>query len=158
MGWVTLTLRRETLDIEGNNLEFRDTQLSRRLRNVQKNLSHDQSVFNKNKHAELAKAKKPYEEVKARKGDNMEYGSDEYNQWYQELADAKEKYEAEKLDIENRYDDMNNEAEEESTDKENEIKDEQVNVESQLESNKSELEVVKQQISTDIDQSKLNLK
>lgn len=156
MGWITLTLRRDSLEINGNNLEMRDLQLSRRMRTIQKNLAHDQSVFSKNKKSELAKIKATYDEVK-NKRTGLEYGSDEYNQWQTDYAAAKEEYEAQKLEIENYYTDMNNEAEEESTDKENEIKDEQVTVEAQLESNKTELETVKEQISTDIDQSKIDL-
>jgi len=161
MGWVTLTLRKEALDINGNNLEMRDLQLSRNMRVIQKNLSYEQSVFNKSKKTELAKIKADYDKVKDARpvgsDGKIDTQSEEYATWQQEYATAKEEYESAKLEIENYWTDQNNSAEEESTDRENEIKDEQTTVEAQLESNKTELEVVKEQISTDIDQSKLDL-
>ena len=161
MGWITLTLRKESLDIDANNLELRDLQLSRRLRLIQKNLRRDQSIFTRNKKNELAKIKAEYDSVKDRRpvGEDgkIDTGSDEYATWQQDYAMAKEEYEAAKLEIENYYSDVNNELEEEATDRENEIKDQQTTVEAQLESNKTELETVKEQISKDIDQSKISL-
>ena len=159
MGWITLALRQETLDIDCNNLELRDLQLTNELRMVEKNKSHDQSIFNKNKKAELAEIKAKYNKVKDSRpvGDDgkIDTTSGEYATWQQEYALAKEEYEGGKLEIENYYSDINNENEEEATDKENEIKDEQIDVESQLESKKKESDVVKQQISTDIDWQKV---
>lgn len=161
MGWITLADRTGFLEIEANNLELRDLQLSRERRLIQKNSSYQQSIFNKNKKNELAKAKSAYEKVKNERpvGDDgkIDTSSDEYATWQQDYALAKETFEAAKLEIENFYSDKQSELEEETTDKENEIDDEKTDVESQLDSVKSEKETTKEQISTDISQTKLDL-
>ena len=155
MGWVTLTLRKLTLRAEISSLELRDIQMSRQIRSVQRNLSYEQSVFNNNKKQELSAAKADYLEIR----DNRpEVGSDEYNEWQLEYSAAREDYEAQKQDINDYYDDIMNELEEAATDEETRLQEEQTTLEAQLEAMRSELETVSEQISSDIDSSKLNLK
>ncbi len=155
MSWVTLTLRKLTLRAEINSLELRDIQMSRQIRSIQRNLSYEQSVFNNSKKHELADAKSSYLEIR----DNRpETDSEEYADWQLDYSAAREDYEAQKQDINDYYDDILSELEEAATDEETRMQEEQTTVEAQLEAMRGELETVNEQISSDIESSKLNLK
>ncbi len=156
MGWVTLTLRKLTLRSEVNSLELRDLQMSRQIRGIQRNLSYEQSVYNKLKTQELNEAKKTYLEI--RDGERPSVSSSEYAEWQLKYSAANEDYQDQKQNINNYYDDILNELEEAATDEETRIQEEQTTVEAQLEAMRSEMESVGEQISSDIESSKLNLK
>ena len=154
MAWTTLTLRKKDLKNTINIHELRDIELSRETRAVQRQLSYNQSIFNAEKTKELRDAKSDYSAVKK---DRPGIKDDDYQEWQQKYADAKEDYEEQKTNIEEYYDSEMNEIEEEATDRENDIEQERTTLEAQLQAVRSELESVNDQIKSDIDSSKLTL-
>ncbi len=154
MGWISLTLRRQSLQSAIQEHELRDIELSRQTRRVHRQLSYDQSIYNADKTYELKVAKEAYMAVREQRPD---VASSEYAQWAAEYADAKEDYEAQKMDINDYYDGIMEELETEATDEETRIQDEQTTLEAQLEAMRAELETVKEQIKSDIDSSKISL-
>jgi len=154
MGWVSLSLRKASLRMDISNLELRDIQISRTLRQTQRQMHYDQSVIKNNKAAELLDIKSVYDEVKSRRK-----GTDdpEYNEWYQEYMDAREEYEYQKLQITEMYDDQLAMLEEEASEKEADLQQEQTTVEAQLEAMQAEMDVVSEQISKDIEDSVMKL-
>lgn len=155
MGWVTLSLRKLTLRSQINDFELEDLKLSRQLRTVHRHLSYDKSVLNSDKNQELRAAKEGYLEARDKRPDIT---SDEYAEWQQTFADAREDYQSAKADIEDHYDTLMEDIEEEATDKENEIQEEQTVLEAELEAIRQELEAVNEQISNDIQSTKISLK
>ena len=148
MGWVSLTLRKLSLRSSIQSKELRDIQISRAVRANNRQLSSDQSV--QNRQDELNDAKSVYMEVRDDKPDS---DSPEYSEWMQTYNEAREDYEAQKLDINNYYDDILKELEEEATDRETNYQEEQTTLESELEAMRSEFDSVKEQISSDIEKS-----
>ena len=155
MGWVSLSLRKLSLRANISNLELRDIQISRTLRQTQRNLSYEQSIMTNNRTGELRDIKAVYDEIK---GDRPEIDSDEYNEWYMDYQDAREQYEFEKNEIQQYYDDQLAMLEEEAADKEAMLQQEQTTVEAQLEAARAELEAVSEQISADIESSAIQFK
>ena len=149
MSWITLTLRKQTLRGEINDAELQLLTVSRRRNAVLREKSYHTSIFRAQKNAELAEA---YVEIKELRdqGRDLDKDSDEYKDWQQEYAFAKEDYMQEKQNIENYYDELIEEVEEETTEKENEFDEEQTEIESLIESYRAELESVTQQIQSDI--------
>ena len=156
MGWVSLSLRKASLRMDISNLELRDIQISRTLRSTQRQMHYDQSIIKNNKAADLLEIKNTYDAIKDERPEDMQ--SDEYNEWYQKYTDAKEEYEYERLQITEMYDDQLAMLEEEASDKEAELQQEQTTVEAQLEAMRAEFDVVKEQISKDIESSVMHLK
>ncbi len=154
MSWVSLTMRKLNLRSSIEAKESRDLQISRAVRLNKRQLSADQSIQNRFKDEELNDAKMQYMDVR---DDKPESDSPDYNEWYQTYAEAKEDYEAQKLDINNYYDDILNELEEEATDIETRYQEEQTAIESELEALRSEFDTVKEQISSDIESSAIEL-
>ena len=150
MGWVSLSLRKLSLRANVSNLELRDIQISRTLRQTQRQLSYEQSIMKNNRSGELRDIKEVYDEIK---GDRPEMDSEEYNEWYMEYQDAREQYEFEKNEIQTYYDDQLAMLEDEAADKEALLQEEQTTVEAQLEAARAELEAVSEQISADIEDS-----
>ena len=155
MGWVTLSLRKLSLRAEINALEMRDIQMSRQIRSIQKELSYEQSIFNKSKKEELFAAKQPYLDMREERPDGDDQQA--YNEWSVEYSDAQRDYEERKQEINQYYDDMMQELEEEATDEETRLQEEQTVLEAQLEALRAEMETVSEQISSDIDSQKIKL-
>ncbi len=154
MGWVTLTLRKQTLKSSINTAEFQDIQLSRKLRATQRHLSYDQSIYNADKSQELKDAKSAYTNIKNQR---PSVDSTEYEQWKVDYANAQEEYNAQKQDIEDYYDGIMSELEDEAATEENRVQEEQTSLEAQLQAMNAELETVSEQISSDIDAQKIKL-
>lgn len=155
MGWVTLTARKQSLRLAISDHQMRDIELSRKRRRMQRTSAYDIMVMQSNKSLELREIKNDYNEVRdARPEDRT---SDEYNDWYMEYQEAKENYEAEKLDISETYDQEIAMLEQEKSDAEADIDQEQVTVEAQLEAMNAEFDVVKEQISKEIENSTIKL-
>ena len=154
MGWITLTLRKKSLQLNIQEYELRDIELSRQQRRVHRQLSYDQSVCEADRTEELRVSKEKYVAVRNARPSVQ---SEEYAEWSVEYAIAKEVYEEEKLYINDYYDGINEELETDATDEETRIQDEQTSLEAELEAMRAELETVKEQISSDIDSSKINL-
>lgn len=155
MGWVTLAARKQSLRLAISNLEMRDLQLSRSLRSTQRTSHYEQSIIKNNKSVELKEIKNTLDEVKGEKPEDMK--SEEYNEWYMEYQSAREDYEAQRVEITEMYDDQLAMLEEEAADKEADIQQEQATVEAQLEAMNAEFDVVKEQISTEIEQSVIQI-
>ena len=155
MGWVSLSLRKASLRMGISNLELRDIQISRTLRQTQRQMHYDQSVIKNNKAADLRAIKDVYDAVKQGKPQDMQ--SQEYSEWYQTYTEAKEEYDYERLQITEMYDDQLAMLEEEASDKEADLQQEQTTVETQLEAMRAEFDAVKEQISADIESSTMKL-
>ncbi|MBQ8848603.1 MAG: hypothetical protein IJ003_06630 [Candidatus Gastranaerophilales bacterium] len=154
MGWVSLSLRKQTLRAEINAKELRDIQLSREIRAIHRNLSYDQSVYNKDKKRELAAAKEGYLELRANKPERSDDPNDTaYSDWYLEYQDAQADYQEAKVEINEYYDDIMAEIEEEASEREAQLQEEQTQLEAQLEAMRAEFDSVKEQISADIQSS-----
>lgn len=155
MGWVTLAARKQSLRLSLSNLEMRDLQISRTLRSSQRQYAYDQSISKNNKAVELREAKNIFDEIKDDRPEDKK--SEEYNEWYMDYQLAKEDYEAEKLDISEIYDDELARLEEEASDQEAMLQQEQTTVEAQLEAMRAEFDVVKEQISSEIESSAIQI-
>ena len=155
MGWVTLTARKQSLRLAMSNLEMRDLQISRSLRSLQRESVYEQSIIKSNKNTELREIKNVFDEIKEDRPEDKK--SDEYAEWSNDYALAKEEYEAEKLDINEMYDDELSRLEEETAEKEADFQREQTTVEAQLEAMQTEYDVVKEQISKEIEESAIQI-
>lgn len=155
MGWVTLTARKQSLRLAINSHEMRDIELSRSLRASERTGAYDESIMNNNKSVELRDIKNTLDEVKDARPEDRD--SEEYNEWYMEYQLAKEDYEAARLEITELYDDELARLEEEHSDNEATIQQEQTTVEAQLEALREEYDVVKEQISQEIEESAIQL-
>ena len=155
MGWVTLAARKQSLRLSMNSLELRDLSLSRSTRSTQRTAAYEQSIIKNNKASELRDIKDVLDEIKRERPEDIK--SDEYGEWYQEYTLAREDYEAERVEITEMYEDQLAMVEEECADKEAEFQQEQQTVEAQLEAMNAEFDVVKEQISQEIEQSKIKI-
>ena len=155
MGWVTLAARKQSLRLSMNSLEMRDLSLSRSTRSTQRTSAYEQSIIKNNKASELRDIKDVLDEIKSERPEDIK--SDEYSEWYQEYTLAREDYEAERVEITEMYEDQLAMVEEECADKEAEIQQEQQTVEAQLEAMNAEFDVVKEQISQEIEQSTIQI-
>ena len=155
MGWVTLAARKQSLRLAMSNLEMRDLQISRTLRSTQRSSAYEQSIIKNNKACDLKEIKDTYDEVKDARPEDMQ--SEEYSEWYMEYQSAKEDYEAQRLEITEMYEDQLAMLEEEAADQEAMLQQEQTTVEAQLEAMQAEYDVVKEQISKEIEESAIQL-
>ncbi len=155
MAWMSLSLRKQNLKGSINEHTYNDIQLSRKLRQVHRHLSHEKSVFNAEMKKELADIKSTYMEVRKRRPSDPK--SEEYSQWSQEYADAKEDYSAAKQDIQEYYEDLNTDQEEEAQDEEDTIQDSITREETQRDAESAELQSITDQIKTDIENNALKL-
>lgn len=160
MGWITLTLRKQTLLIEHNELELEDLELSRQLRRNSRFLNKETVKLNTQKQCELTTSgiKKEYDAICKDKRRNADTTSEEYKKWYQDYADAKQAWEDEKDRIKTEYEDKQAVLEEEATDMETDIQTIQTQVEARMESVAQEIDSIKEQISTDIQNTTIKLK
>lgn len=169
MGWITLTLRKQTLRAAINNKELQDLEISHQRRALSRQKNYENSILSNQQESELEMAKQStgyqdardkYQELLASSSDYSDRDSTEYAEYKEALSEAaneyslaKSEYDEQRTNIENYYDNEKQELEEESTRKENIFDDEQTQIETQLEAMRQELESVSQQISTDIESS-----
>lgn len=155
MGWVTLTARKQSLRLAISDHQMRDIELSRSKRKMQRTSAYEIMLKQTAKSKELREIKETYNKVRDERPEDRT--SDEYNDWYIEYQEAKEKYEADRLDISEIYDQEMAMLEEEKSEAEADIDQEQVTVEAQLEAMNAEFDVVKEQISKEIENSTIKL-
>lgn len=155
MGWVTLAARKQSLRLAINGHQMRDIELSRKLRSDHRRSAYEQSIIKNNKAVELKGIKNDLDLIKDERPEDKD--SEEYNDWYMEYQLAKEDYEADKLEITEMYEDQLARLEEEESDNEADVQQEQTTVEAQLEAMQSEFDVVKEQISKEIENSAIQL-
>lgn len=147
MAWVTLALRKQTLQAEINELTYQNIELSRNLRQVHRHLSYETSIFEGAKSRELKEIKGEYDELRKNR---VSVGEEGYQEWKDQFEIAREEYQAQKQDIEDYYDVVKKELEEEAQADEDRINDEQTRVETQRQAMQSELEAIKEEIKTEI--------
>ncbi len=150
MAWMTLALRKQNLKAEINSLTLEDIQLSRKVRNVHRSLSYEQSVFSSAKKNELRDAKSAYLEIRKQRPD---VDSEQYEEWKTQYAEAQEDYQAQKQDIEDYYDDLNQQIEQEAQDEEDALQEQITRVETQRDAEQAELQAITDQIKTEIESS-----
>lgn len=166
MGWVTLTLRKQTLRAQMNSYEFQDLTLSMQRRSLERQKSYDLSSLKVQQASLFAPVKDEYQKAKDEYQDYLrnKYSSDEddssssssnneLNLMQMDYQAAKEKYEEDKAAIEDYIDTIKEEVEAEATDKETKLDEEQTEIESILQSVQKEMESVDQQIGTDVQNS-----
>lgn len=64
MAWITLSLRKQSLKAETNDLELQDLTLSREKRSIQRNLAYQKSIMQSQENSEISAAKEEYNKVK----------------------------------------------------------------------------------------------
>lgn len=150
MGFGTLLMgsKEERYNVNFGNLNI--MQLSRQKTNNSKHLSYEQTIFNNDKAQELREAKEPLDALRK---ERPSVDSEEYREWQQKYNDAKEDYEAQKVDINDFYDGINNELEEESTDEETRITTSQDQIQAYVEYASQMQQAEAQGISSDIQNS-----
>ncbi len=150
MGWVALSLRKQTLKAGIAEEQLRLLQISREIRSIQRELSAEKSIYQIDKDEELRDAREEFNEVKQARVSTDDPG---YSDWRMDYDIAQQEYQEQKLDINEYYDDIFNELEEEAQDRQTDLEDEQASVEAQMQAMQAELESVSEQISTDIKSS-----
>jgi len=150
MGWITLSLRKLTLKAEISSLTYQDIQLSRQLRGVQRHLAHEQSIHNLDKKAQLKDARANYDKLRK---ERPSVGSEDYEEWKIQYAEAQEQWQQDQEDINDYYDDIMKDLEEQAQDQEEEIQQQQTEVETQRDAMQAELEALQDQIKTEIQNS-----
>ena len=167
MGWVTLSLRKQTLQADINELNFQDIQLSRKIRGVQRHLSYETSVFDSEKSARLKEARADYDEIKKGRPSRSDYQdqngeltdeqkekyNEAYEDWKTDYNEAREEYLAEKEEIEDEYDDMKEMLEEEAKNQEDAYNDQKTQVETQRDAENAELQALTDEIKSEIESS-----
>ena len=100
MAWVTLALRKQTLQSEVNELTYQDLELSRKLRQVHRHLSYETSIFNGYKRMEINSHKEAYDAYRNSKESKDSYNPDDHEgMTYQEYLRDVEWMMAERGDI-----------------------------------------------------------
>ena len=147
MGWITLSLRKQSLKSQVTELNNETVQLSRQQRTVHRHLSYEESVFDTQKKSELRKSKSAYMKIRNERPD---IDSDEYEEWKVEYSAAQEDYQSEKQDIEDYYDDLKEQLEQESQDEEDQIQEQITRAETERDAMSAELQSLTDQIKTEI--------
>ncbi len=147
MGWITLSLRKQTLKAQISELNTEAIQLSRKQRSVHRHLSYEESVFDAQKKNELRQAKATYMQMRNARPD---VDSASYEAWKTAYAEAQEDYQAQKQDIEDYYDEIKEEIEADSQDEEDAIEEEITRTETQRDAMTAELQALTDQIKTEI--------
>ena len=78
MAWITLSLRKQSLKAEKNDLELQDLSLSREKRSIQRNLAYQKSILEADENAELMQAKQEYNQVKNQRPTKAKLNGKEY--------------------------------------------------------------------------------
>jgi hypothetical protein len=147
MAWITLSLRKQSLQSEVNGLNNEDVQLSRQQRAVHRHLSYEESVFDTKEKADLRKEKAAYLEIRDNRPD---IDSKEYEDWKQKYAAAQEDYMAKKQDIQDYYDGVREDIESEAQDEEDRIQEQITRTETQRDAMSAELQSLTDQIKTEV--------
>lgn len=64
MSWITLSLRKQDLKLQANDLELQDISLGREERSIQRNMAYQKAVVEAEESAELHKIKEDYKNAK----------------------------------------------------------------------------------------------
>ncbi|MBQ2983252.1 MAG: hypothetical protein IJD57_00440 [Candidatus Gastranaerophilales bacterium] len=158
MGWVTLTLRKESLRQSIHDGQSDDTRMSRTIRANSRQLSLDQTL----KQNELQRLIKDAKEdtgylALEEERKSMSVSDPGYEQWSEEFKQAQEDFQEAKVNLQDEYDIILQNLEEEATDREQRMSDQQVILEANLQAWNAELEAVNEAISSEIEAQKIKL-
>ncbi len=163
MGWISLSLRKQTLKQGISIDDLRTLQISREHRGISRELSHQKSILSINKARELRDVKSVFDAIKAERpnradydfedSDDKEQYSQDYADWQQEYENAKMEYEAQNVDINSYYDNEMSEIETEAQDRQTDLEDEKTVIEADRAALQAELDAISEQISTEIKNS-----
>ncbi len=67
MSWITLSLRKQDLKLQANDLELQDISLGREERTIQRNMAYQKAVVEAEESAELHKIKEDYKNAKSQR-------------------------------------------------------------------------------------------
>jgi len=181
MGWVTLTLRRKELTAAHASYQMRELELGRQQRSVHRKYAALQSEIKADAKQQLAGLREAYQSERSAAMGKMESliaqmkteeagtgdgstgavkqsTSSEWALIQQELAEAQEKYQFAKAGVEEYKEEEIAMYEEMANEEETDIELEKTDVEAQMEAIAQELQVVKDSISQDIQNSTISLK
>lgn len=158
MGWVSLTLRKESIRESIQNGQLDDINLSRKIRQNSRQLSLDQTLAQNEMQRQInaAKDESGYQELQKQRKD-MSVSDPDYENWSKEFSNAQEDFQELKTNIQAEFDIILQNLEEEATDKEQRMSDEQTILEANLEAWNQELQAVSEAISSNIESSKIKL-
>lgn len=156
MGWITLSQTEVGLIKAINQGQMDDLNLSRQINQIKRELGLDQTFIQNEMEREIENEKQPYLEVLELR-DDLEVGTNEYNDWTIQYRAAQEAFLASKNDIMSEYDIILNNLEQEATDKEQIKADQQLLIEVSIESWQAELQNIGEAISSDIESQKPDL-
>ena len=154
MGWVSLSLRKQTLKECISTEELRLLHISRQIRGAQRELSYEKSVFTRDKNEELKFASQEYDELRE---DRPSLDSSRYDDWKEKYDDARIEYEREKVEINEYYDQQMSDLEQEAQDMQSQLEDEQTQIEAQKKAMEAELQTVSEAIQQEIQNSAIKL-
>ena len=78
MAWITLSLRKQSLKAEANDLELQDLSLSREKRSIQRNLAYQKSILQAEETSEIKDAKDEYNAVKNKRPTRGKFNGKQY--------------------------------------------------------------------------------
>ena len=154
MGWVTLSLRKQTLRAEISSNTFESLQLSREKRQLQRHLNYEKSLFDHKKQGELSAAKAPVNAKRDERPDDV--NSDKYSTWKEQYNQIQDAYNSKKQDIEDYYDEISAQLEEEANEREQAIQEQMDELEVQRQDMQAEFDAIKDQIKTEIQNSAIS--
>ena len=93
MSWITLSLRKQDLKLQANDLELQDISLGREERTIQRNMAYQKAVIEAQEAADLQKIKEDYKKVKSQRPTKATIGNYIY---YFKTQEQYEKYVSER--------------------------------------------------------------
>ena len=148
MAWITLALRKQSIQRDISEKNCYILELSRSIRATHRHLSYDQSIYNHDKTAELRDAKEAYNQAKQNRPDVSD--SEAYEKWKVDYTQAQEEYQAKKCDIEDYYDGINQDLEEEAQMEEDHFNELKTQAETQRDALNAELSALQDEVKTEI--------
>ena len=161
MGWVTLTVRKQSLKRQHNDYELQLLEISHSRRQLSRGKQSELSLMNYDKQTEIENLKDStgYNEYKEEYQQALKDGDKEsVSEAAQAYSAAKADFDEQKEYVTQYYDNESEELESETTERENDLDEEQTQIEAIIESISQEIESVGQQISSDIQGSTIQLK
>ena len=148
MAWVSIALRKQSLQADKNELTYQLLQLSREKRAIHRHQAYEESVFNADKSQELAAIKKEWNAAKEGRPDPS--NTTEYENWKTSYSMAQEAYQSQRQDILDYYDQIQTDIEEEVQMEEDAIDDQKTQVETQRQAVDTELQSLQDQVKSEI--------
>ena len=78
MSWITLSLRKQDLKLQANDLELQDISLGREERTIQRNMAYQKAVVEAEESAQLHNVKEEYKRIKEQRPTQATIGNEIY--------------------------------------------------------------------------------